>query len=100
MAMFKYWALKKYDKNLLPTLQKRYGSKDEYLAHEIRATVYQANFNPKYLPLAYMLLLKEHQLSTVMHTEFPHLSINCYKKDILTYLAKKSYQGQIIPKLA
>lgn len=93
--MLKYYSLKKYGKKFLPALEKRYGKKKNYTASEVRATVYQRDFNPKYLPLAYSLYLDQNMLSRVLYTEFPELDISQYKSDISTYLSKKSYRGPL-----
>lgn len=91
--MFKYYSIKKYGKKLLPALEKRYGHKEYYSASEVRATVYQNNFNPKYLPLAYLLFLDQNALKNVLYSEYPELNISHYKQDIVEYLNRKQYQG-------
>ena len=91
--MLKYWSIKKYGTKLLPTLEKRYGAFPFYSAHQIRATVYQKDFNPEYLPLAYILYLSPEDLSSVMSREFPSLDIQQYKKEMVTYLDSKNYEG-------
>ncbi|NQZ81006.1 MAG: hypothetical protein HRT52_08340 [Colwellia sp.] len=93
--MFKYWSIKKYGSKLLPLLEKRYGVKKHYTTNEIRTLVYRKSFNPKYLPLAYILFLESSELLIVMKNEFPLLSITDYKKEILNILNKKSYQGYL-----
>tara|TARA_R110000787_G_scaffold65584_4_gene147553 strand:+ start:1614 stop:1925 length:312 start_codon:yes stop_codon:yes gene_type:complete len=87
--MFKYYSLKKYSKKLLPTLEKRYGKAQYYSASQVRATIYQHDFNPKYLPLAYVLFLEKKALKNVIYIEFPALNINQYKQEICQYLADK-----------
>lgn len=93
--MLKYWSIKKYGSKLLPTLEKRYGKQSSYSAHQIRATIYQKDFNPTYLPLAYILFLSPSEQQEVLAREFPNLDINEYKKEILTYLKSKQYQGYL-----
>ncbi|MFT5759427.1 MAG: hypothetical protein ACI9LM_004189 [Alteromonadaceae bacterium] len=93
--MFKYWSIKKYGSKLLPLLEKRYGVKKHYTTHEIRTLVYRKSFNPRYLPLAFILFLESNELSMVMEEEFPHINIADYKKEILSILNKKSYQGYL-----
>ena len=94
--MFKYWSIKKYGLNLQNKLVERYGLHEYFNAHQVRATVYQCNFNPKFLPLAYLLYITPAQLTKVMANEFPDISISCYKNEMLTYLDTKKYQGFIL----
>lgn len=89
--MFKKHAIKKYGKKLLPTLKKRYGEKPYYSASEVRATVYKNSFNPKYLPLAYLLCLEQQDLNNVLFSEYPELDIYQYKKDIFSYIIQKNH---------
>jgi len=93
--MLKYWSIKKYGSKLLPLLEKRYGIKKYYTTNEIRTVIYRKSFNPKYLPLAYILFLESSELSKIMAKEFPSLVIANYKKEILTILNKRSYQGYL-----
>lgn len=93
--MFKYWSIKKYGSKLLPILEKRYGVKEFYTAHEVRTTIFRKSFNPKYLPLAYILCLNNDALTKVMEKEFPLLSVSEYKKEILNILEKKNYRGYL-----
>jgi hypothetical protein len=93
--MFKYYSIKKYGAKLLPALEKRYGEKAHYSSSEVRATVYQNNFNPKYLPLAYILFLEQNALKNVLYTEYPELNISQYKQEIVTYLNQKRYSGYL-----
>ena len=93
--MFKYWSLKKYGTKLLPSLEKRYGKQRYYTRHQIRATIYQDNFEPQFLPLGYLLFLKSTQLHNVLTSEFPELDIQQYKAEILEYLNNKRYQGYL-----
>jgi len=93
--MLKYWSIKKYGSKLLPLLEKRYGIKKYYTTNEIRTVIYRKSFNPKYLPLAYILFLESSELSKIMAKEFPSLVIADYKKEILTILNKRSYQGYL-----
>jgi hypothetical protein len=93
--MFKYAAIKKYGYKLLPLLQKRYGEQLFYTASQIRATVFQCNFNPKFLPLGYLLFLDPTLLIQLMHKEFPTVCINHYTKDIRDYLDKRKYHGYL-----
>lgn len=93
--MFKYTAIKKYGYKLFPLLQKHYGEQNFYTASQIRTTVYQCNFNPKFLPLGYLLFLEPTLLSQLMSDEFPSVCINNYKKDIRDYLDKRKYHGHL-----
>ncbi|GAA6205330.1 hypothetical protein [Thalassotalea sp. SU-HH00458] len=93
--MFKYWSLKKYGTKLLPYLEKRFGKRDFYSASEIRTIVYQQDFNPKYLPLGYILFLDPKAIETTFHNEFPQLNITEYKQEILGYINKKHFQGAL-----
>ncbi|REL26428.1 hypothetical protein DXX93_07440 [Thalassotalea euphylliae] len=93
--MFTYWSLKKYGTKLLPTLEKRYGKHEFYSAHQIRATVYQKDFNPRFLPLGYILFLTPCELNEVFSREFPEMDIEAYKQEIISYLANKNYEGQL-----
>ena len=93
--MFKYRSIKKYGSKLLPTLEKRFGYQDFYSASQIRATVYQKNLNPQYLPLGYILFLESRELSHIMAVEFPTINITEYKNEMLSYLESKSYQGYL-----
>ncbi|REL35172.1 DUF6559 family protein [Thalassotalea euphylliae] len=93
--MFRYWSLKKYGTKLQPTLEKRYGKQEFYSAHQIRATVYQKDFNPKFLPLGYLLFLEPCELDNVLAREFPEMNIEEYKQEIISYLANKSYEGHL-----
>lgn len=87
--MFKYYSLKKYSKKLLPALEKRYGKAKYYSASQVRATIYQHDFNPRYLPLAYLLFLEKNSLKNVIYIEFPELNMIQYKDEICQYLACK-----------
>lgn len=91
--MFKYRAIKKYKAKLLPKLSKRFGDKDHYTASEVRSTIYQGNFNPKFLPLGYILFLENNELLQIMEKEFPHVCLNQYKGDMVDYLTNKKYRG-------
>lgn len=93
--MFKYYSIKKYGSKLLPILVKRYGEKKHYSASEVRATVFQCNFNPKLLPLGYMLFLTQSDLKNVLYIEYPHLDVKQYKKEISDYLSIKRYCGYL-----
>ena len=93
--VFKYYSIKKYGAKLLPTLEKRYGKKKFYSASQVRSTVYQNDFNPKYLPLAYLLFLDQNALKNVLFAEYPELNISQYKKDIGLYIARKKYNGYL-----
>jgi len=93
--MLKYWSIKKYGSKLLPMLEQRYGKHTYYTASQVRTTVYQKDFDPKYLPLGYILFLESDELNTVMADEFPGLSVTKYKKDMVEFLASKSYQGYL-----
>lgn len=89
--MFKNQSIKKYGLKLLPTLEKRYGTQKHYSASEVRTTVYQNDFNPKYLPLAYFLFLDQITLKNVLFAEYPDLNISQYTKDIADYIVRKKY---------
>lgn len=93
--MFKYRAIKKYGKKLLPKLEKRFGVKDAYNASEIRSTVYQCNFNPNHLPLGYILFLEKSELDKTIKREFPDLCIQQYKRETNEFLTKKNYNGYL-----
>lgn len=93
--MLKYSALKKYGYKLLPRLEKRYGQQTFYSASQIRATVYQCNFNPRFLPLGYLLYLEPPLLAQLMREEFPTVCINNFKQDICDYLDKRKYHGNL-----
>ncbi|QBG35326.1 DUF6559 family protein [Litorilituus sediminis] len=93
--MLKHAAIKKYGKKLLPKLQERYGNHNFYSASQVRATVYQCNFNPKYLPLGYLLFLEENALTKILSIEFPDLCIDDYKAEMCSYLDRKKYHGSL-----
>jgi hypothetical protein len=93
--LFKYYSIKKYGVKLIPILEKKYGSKKHYSASEVRSTVYQRNFNPKYLPLAYLLCLDKNELNSVLFTEYPELNISEFRKDIGGYITRKKYTGYL-----
>lgn len=93
--MFKYYSIKKYGTKLLPTLEKRYGVKTYYTASQVRATVYQNSFNPKYLPLGYLLFLEKTSLKNVLYSEYPELNISQYKQEMVNYLDQKQYKGYL-----
>ncbi len=93
--MFKRCAIKKYGNQLLPKLQKRYGEQTFYNASQVRATVYQCNFNPRYLPLGYLLFLDNYALRKVISSEFPKLCIREYKQEIQSYLDDRKYYGYL-----
>ena len=91
--MFKYWSIKKYGCKLLPCLAQKYGKQNFYSASQVRTIVYQKDFNPKYLPLGYILFINPREISAVFLAEFPHLNIENYKQELAIYLEKKRYQG-------
>ncbi|MEH6385425.1 MAG: hypothetical protein ACI9N3_001128 [Colwellia sp.] len=93
--MFKYWSIKSYGTKLLPTLERNFGCKEYYTASEVRTTVFQNNFSPKYLPLGYILFLNDISLKETMYIEFPQVNISEYRKDISNYLTSKSYHGYL-----
>ncbi|MBA6264874.1 DUF6559 family protein [Colwellia sp. Bg11-12] len=93
--MFKYWSIKSYGTKLLPTLKRNFGCKEYYTASEVRTTVFQNNFSPKYLPLGYILFLNDISLKETMYIEFPQVNISEYRKDISNYLTSKSYHGYL-----
>jgi hypothetical protein len=84
--VFTTWSLKKYFNKLLPRLEKRYGKQANYSASQVRATIYQCDFNPKHLMLGYVLALNEKDLAKVIAREFPDLCLADYKKHIKTLL--------------
>ncbi len=83
---FKTWSIKKYNDPLLNKLTKRYDKRQFYTAHQVRATVYQCCFNPKYLPLGYILYLSPSELTVVMANEFPEIDLAVYKQTYNQYL--------------
>jgi len=87
--MFKSWSIKKYGYKLHHKLIKRYGIQHYYSIHQVRATVYQCNFNPKYLPLAYLFYLSPEHLSNIMKSEFPEISIPLYRQEMLAYFGQQ-----------
>lgn len=93
--MLKYRSLKRYGVKLLPYLEKRFGQQEFYSASQIRTIVYQKDFNPTFLPLGYILFHDPLSLSETLAAEFPTLNIHEYKKEILSYLDRKSYQGYL-----
>ncbi len=88
--MFTYWSLKKYGKKLLPLLAKYYGQQEFYSPSQIRTIVYRKDFDPKYLPLGYMLCAEPKVVQQVMAKEFPQIDINAYKREIVSYLERQS----------
>lgn len=92
--MFKYWSIKKYGTKLLPTLEKRYGEHPTYTSNQIRATVYQDNFSPEFLPLGYILFLDPKELEEVLLIEFPELNLQDFKNEVLAYLGN-NYPGTL-----
>lgn len=93
--MFKYSSIKKYGKKLHPALKKRYGDKNFYNASQIRSTIYQCDFNPKYLPLGYLLFLENSSLLQVINQEFPQLCMTKYKKELCEYLIGREHHGYL-----
>ncbi len=93
--MFKYWSLKKYGNKLLPRLEKQFGHQTFYTPSQVRTVVYQKDFDPTFLPLGYILFVNPHLLNEVMEKEFPLIDINEYRREILAYLDRKSYQGYL-----
>ena len=93
--MFKHLPIKKYGIKLLPKLQKRYGELSFYNANQVRSTIYQCNFNPKYLPLGYILFLDDFSSEDIIKKEFPQLSIAQYKQEIRLLLGKHKYYGHL-----
>jgi len=93
--MFKYWSIKKYGTKLLPILEKQFGPQQYYTASQVRSTVYLQNFDPKYLPLGYMLFVDPFKLNALFTKEFPQINILDYKREILFYLDRKSYKGYL-----
>lgn len=93
--MFKHRAIKKYGNQLLPKLQQRYGEQTFYNASQVRATIYQCNFNPSYLPLGYLLFLDSCALNKITATEFPELCMREYREEIKDYLSNRKYYGYL-----
>ncbi len=93
--MFKRRAIKKYGNKLLPKLQKRYGEQTYYTPGQVRATVYQCNFNASYLPLGYILFLDSYTQKSIIATEFPELCITTYKQEMKDYLDERKYYGYL-----
>ncbi len=93
--MFKYWSLKKYGSKLLPQLEKKFGEHEFYTPSQVRATVYQKDFNPSYLPLGYILFVEPTLSRQIIAKEFPEIDVQEYKKEILSYLEGKSYNGYL-----
>jgi hypothetical protein len=93
--MFKRAAIKRYGHRLQPKLNKRYGEQSFYSARQVRATVYQCNFNPSYLPLGYLLFLDKPELTDVLESEYPELCLDGYKNEIKTYLDQRKYYGNL-----
>jgi hypothetical protein len=93
--MFKNRQIKKYEKKLLPTLVKRYGLQTSYSASQVRATVYQCNFTPTYLPLGYMLYLEPNECKHILSKEFPELKLSQYKLEMADVLTSAHSHGQL-----
>tara|TARA_R110000744_G_scaffold113120_1_gene211968 strand:+ start:1998 stop:2267 length:270 start_codon:yes stop_codon:yes gene_type:complete len=83
----------------MPVLVNRYGAKKHYSPSEVRTTVYHNNFNPTYLPLAYLLCLEQSDLKNVLFSEYPELDIEQYKKEIIAYIVRKKY-GEYFQRLS
>jgi hypothetical protein len=90
-TLLKFRAIKKYGAKLMTALENRFGAKKYYTPSEVRSTVYQKNFNPKYLPLAYLLYLDKNDLKNVIFTEYPELDIEQYTIEINDYISQKKY---------
>jgi len=84
--MFTRLAIKKYVSKLRPTLEKRYGAQSNYTASQVRATVFQKDFSPRFLPLGYIMCLNGTELQKVLTAEFPDIDIVEYKAEMMTYL--------------
>lgn len=93
--MFKYWSLKKYGTKFLPALEKQFGQLDFYTPSQVRSTVYCKDFDPQFLPLAYLLFVEPKLLNELFQKEFPQIDIEKYKREIVSYLEKKSYAGYL-----
>ncbi len=93
--MLKHAAIKRYGKRLQPKLNQRYGKQEFYSPSQVRATVYQCSFNPKYLPLGYLLFLEPSDLTEIISDEFPELCINKYKVEMRAYLDNRKYHGSL-----
>ncbi len=94
--MFKRAAIKRYGHRLQPKLHQRYGEQSTYTARQVRATVYQCNFNPTYLPLGYVLFLEKEELTSILESEYPELCIKSYKDEIKGYLEQRKYYGNLV----
>lgn len=84
--MFTRLAIKKYVSKLRPTLEKRYGIQTHYTSSQVRATVFQKDFSPRFLPLGYIMCLNRTELQQVLMIEFPNIDIIEYKAEVMTYL--------------
>jgi len=88
--MFKKLAIKKYGTKLRPMLKKRYGDNSYYTASQVRSTVFQKDFSPRFLPLGYILFLNQQDLEQVILEEYPELDIRDYKQQVLNYVNQES----------
>ena len=88
--MFTRLAIKKYVSKLRPTLEKRYGIQTHYTSSQVRATVFQKDFSPRFLPLGYIMCLDTDELQQALKTEFPDIDIIEYKAEVMTYLNDSS----------
>lgn len=80
--MFNKLSVKRYVKKLRPVLEKKYGQRNTYSARQIRTTVFKANFNVRYLPLAYIMCLKKDEIISVLDVEFPELCVTEFEQTI------------------
>jgi len=85
---FQNWSINKYNIPLKNKLTKRYGKRRYYTAHQVRATIYQCYYNPKYLPLGYILYLSPSELIAVMENEFAEINLSIYKQEFSQYLER------------
>ena len=74
-------------------LIKHYGEQEFFTPSQIRTVVYRKDFDPKYLPLGYMLCAEPAAVKQVMKKEFPQIDINAYKSEIVGYLEKQKDRG-------
>ena len=79
--MFKYLAIRRYQKRLVPILKRRFPETKQFTASQIRTVVYQEDFSPKLLPLGYMMLLSGSELSGVLDLEFPELDTKAFMQE-------------------
>lgn len=87
--MFTYFSVKKYTTKLVPLLEKRYKSKGPFTPSQVRATVYQCDFNEKYLALGYLIALPKSEVKAIFSAEFSDICPEQYRIEIIELLANK-----------